>query len=81
MKLSWDIECSRAHKIAHTLSADKSEDGKVISNTILRKYYGKTFTRLILLKLRTIRSFYEHDNEPFFEHNNDPSNYTHTHFT
>jgi hypothetical protein len=69
MKLSWNIECSRAHRIAYTLSADKSEGGKVISNTVLRKYFGRTFIRLILLKLRIIRSLYEHDNEV--------SNYTH----
>jgi len=77
MKLSWNIECPRAHKIAYTLSPDKSEGGKVISNTILRKYFARTFTRLILFKLRIIPSFYENVNEPFYEHDNEPSNYTH----
>ena len=69
MELPWNIECSRARRIAYTLSADKYEGGGVISNKILRKYFGTTFIRLILFKPRIIRSFYEHDNEL--------SNYTH----
>lgn len=68
MKLSRNVEGTRANRIAYKLSADKPEGGKVISNIILKKYFGRTFTKRILLKLRAIRSVYEHFNEP--------SNYT-----